>query len=292
MNKTLIGIIALAVLATAAHAQFTEIGNPQHYGRINIPKAYGVIDANFAQIAGGTADVTLETAHIWVGDATSNQAAVAVSGDVTIAANGAVTIADEAVTYAKIQDVAGLSVVGRAGNTEGVSAAITGANGQVLRVSGTTLGFGEIAEAGIADGAVTAAKTHATVQTSLGKADTAVQPASINGATAIALTPADAGGTTGTVTVAITDIDGDPVDALVSWWISDTSSGAASDTNVDAVSITTGTAIIAESSTIVNSAVSTGGELVIEVDMTAAGTSYVSVAVGGLLAEATLITEE
>ena len=167
MNKTLIGIITLAALATVAHAQFTEIGNPQHYGRINIPKAYGVIDANFAHIA-----------------------------------------------------------------------------------------------------------------------------ASINGATAIALTPADAGGSTGTVTVAITDISGDPVDALVSWWISNTSGGAASATNVDAVSITTGTAIIAESSTIVNSAVSTGGALVIEVDMTAAGTNYVSVAVGGLLAEATLITEE
>jgi len=68
------------------------------------------------------------------------------------------TIANSAVTYARIQDVAGLSVVGRSANTSGVSAAITGADGNVLRVSGTTLGFGEIATAGIANDAVTTAK--------------------------------------------------------------------------------------------------------------------------------------
>jgi hypothetical protein len=46
-------------------------------------------------------------------------------------------------------NLTGLSVVGRSANTSGAAAAITGADGQVLRVSGTTLGFGTIVYAGI-----------------------------------------------------------------------------------------------------------------------------------------------
>jgi len=49
-----------------------------------------VLDA----IAGGTQDVTLAPASILVGNASSNQAAVAVSGDATINTNGAVTLVD------------------------------------------------------------------------------------------------------------------------------------------------------------------------------------------------------
>jgi len=62
------------------------------------------------------------------------------------------------VTYAKIQDVAALSFVGRSADTAGVSDAITGADGQVARVAGTALGFGTIVAAGIAADAVTTAK--------------------------------------------------------------------------------------------------------------------------------------
>lgn len=54
---------------------------------------------------------------------------------------------------------AGLSVLGRASNTTGTLAAITAANdNEVLRRSGTAVGFGTIATGGIADGAVTTAK--------------------------------------------------------------------------------------------------------------------------------------
>lgn len=67
-------------------------------------------------------------------------------------------IINSAVTLAKMQDLAALSVLGRAGNTSGVMAAITGTDGQVLRVSGTTLGFGTIVTAGIDNNAVTLAK--------------------------------------------------------------------------------------------------------------------------------------
>ena len=68
-------------------------------------------------------------------------------------------IANNAVNNTKIRDSAGLSVIGRSANTTGDPADITaGTDGHVLRRSGTSLGFGQIATAGIADGAVTAAK--------------------------------------------------------------------------------------------------------------------------------------
>jgi len=54
---------------------------------------------------------------------------------------------------------AGLSVIGRSANTTGNVADITAANdAEVLRRSGTTIGFGTVATAGIADDAVTYAK--------------------------------------------------------------------------------------------------------------------------------------
>lgn len=58
-----------------------------------------------------------------------------------------------------IDDLAGLSVIGRAASTQGAAAAITaGSDGQALRRSGGALGFGQISTAGIADGAVTGNK--------------------------------------------------------------------------------------------------------------------------------------
>lgn len=62
------------------------------------------------------------------------------------------------ISYAEIQDGTGLSVIGRSANTAGVNADIVGTNGQVLRVSGTSLGFGTIVAAGIASDAVTTVK--------------------------------------------------------------------------------------------------------------------------------------
>lgn len=70
-------------------------------------------------------------------------------------------IADDAVTFAKMQNSAsaGLSVVGRSAASAGDFAEINAANdGEVLRRSGSAVGFGTIATAGIANSAVTAAK--------------------------------------------------------------------------------------------------------------------------------------
>lgn len=91
--------------------------------------------------------------------AVADIAAVAASGAVlresgstigfgTIATAG---IANNAVTVAKIQQIVGLSVLGRSANTTGDMAAITGTDGQVFRVSGTTLGFGTILAASISN---------------------------------------------------------------------------------------------------------------------------------------------
>jgi hypothetical protein len=68
-------------------------------------------------------------------------------------------IANNAVTDTKIRDSAALSVIGRSANSSGDPADIAAANdGEVLRRSGTTLGFGTVATAGITNNAVTNAK--------------------------------------------------------------------------------------------------------------------------------------
>lgn len=72
------------------------------------------------------------------GVATFNTANFTVtSGDVVVATNG--------ISNANLRQSAGLSVIGRSANTTGNVADITAAaDGDVLRVSGTTLGFGDV----------------------------------------------------------------------------------------------------------------------------------------------------
>lgn len=84
----------------------------------------------------------------------------ALTGDVTASAgSNATTVAANAVTDTKLRDSAALSVIGRSANSTGDPADIAaGSDGDVLRRSGTTLGFGTIATAGIANDAVTFAK--------------------------------------------------------------------------------------------------------------------------------------
>ncbi len=84
----------------------------------------------------------------------------ALTGDVTASAGSAsTTIANDAVSNAKMRNSAALSVIGRSANSTGDPADIAAsADGNVLRRSGTTLGFGTIATAGIADDAVSNAK--------------------------------------------------------------------------------------------------------------------------------------
>lgn len=88
----------------------------------------------------------------------SGDQTITLTSDVTGSGTGtfATTIANNAVTDAKFRQSAALSVVGRSANSTGNVADIAaGTDGHVLRRSGTTLAFGTVATAGIADDAVT-----------------------------------------------------------------------------------------------------------------------------------------
>jgi hypothetical protein len=104
---------------------------------------HGVTIASGATTIGSS--VVLGANQILVGAAGADPAAQTVSGDLTLS-GGAFTIGNGAVTYAKIQNVAALSVVGRSTNTAGVAADITGTANQVLVVNnaGTVLGFSTV----------------------------------------------------------------------------------------------------------------------------------------------------
>jgi hypothetical protein len=98
--------------------------------------------------------------QLLVGQSAADPAPTSVTGDVTISALGVTAIGTAKVTYAMMQNVAALSVIGRSANSSGVSAAIScvAASDAVLRESGSVLGCGTVATAGIANNAVTFAK--------------------------------------------------------------------------------------------------------------------------------------
>ena len=111
------------------------------------------------------ADGSIDAAHL---NQTSGYQAV-ITGTIR---NGAVTnsklgadavdgakIADDAIGNEHIRDSAALSVIGRSANSSGNPADIAATtDGYVLRRSGTTLGFGQVVTAGIANNAVTESK--------------------------------------------------------------------------------------------------------------------------------------
>ena len=98
-------------------------------------------------------------------------------------------IADNNVTDAKIRDSAALSVIGRSANSTGDPADIAASNdGEVLRRSGTALGFGTLASAAFADNTISPARlTNASGATVLGAtgAGAISQLSAVNARTAI-----------------------------------------------------------------------------------------------------------
>lgn len=106
------------------------------------------------------------------GTNTGNQT-ITLTGDVTGSGTGsfAATIANSAVTSAKFRDSVALSLVGRSSNSTGVVGDIVaGTDGYVLRRSGTSLAFGQLATLSYSDTSITYAKIQdVTTQVLLGR---------------------------------------------------------------------------------------------------------------------------
>lgn len=108
---------------------------------------------------GNTVSTSLASGNILVGNASNVATAVTPTGDVTISNTGVTSIGSGKVTNSQMASAAALTVKGNATNAAAAPTDISaGTDGYVLRRSGTALGFGTVATAGIADGAVTAAK--------------------------------------------------------------------------------------------------------------------------------------
>ncbi len=93
---------------------------------------------------GGTGATTTPSAGaILVGQTSTQSTWEAMLGDVALSSGGTATIATSAVTFAKIQTMTGLSVMGVAGTATTHASTIVGTAGQVLQVNagGTALAF-------------------------------------------------------------------------------------------------------------------------------------------------------
>jgi hypothetical protein len=137
-------------------------------------------------------------------------------GDITVSTNGTVwTIDNNVVSDAKLRDSAALSVIGRSANSSGDPADIAGSasSDAVLRISGTALGFGTVATAGIADDAVTNAKIRNSGALSvIGRsANSSGDPADISATAASGAVLRESGSTLGFGTIATAGITDDAV---------------------------------------------------------------------------------
>jgi len=116
--------------------------------------------------AGGGAATT--TAFVTIGNDAALSAERALLDDGTTVqhtdagagTNVTTSVRDNGISNLKLRDSGALSVIGRSANTSGDPGDISAvaASGSVLRESGSTIGFGTIATAGITDAAVTLAK--------------------------------------------------------------------------------------------------------------------------------------
>jgi hypothetical protein len=123
-------------------------------------KACTISSAKVLDCTGGITDTSNRVFSIAGSGLTSSAATVNVGAGTGITVNADdVAITTNGVTNALLRQSSGLSVIGRSANTTGNVADITAVtDGHVLRLSGTTLGFGTVATAGISDNAVTYAK--------------------------------------------------------------------------------------------------------------------------------------
>ena len=145
------GVLAVARLGTGTPSSSTYLRGD---GVWSATSAFAA--ASHTHAASDITSGTIATARLGSGTASST---TFLRGDSAYSTIPTGAIDDNAITNAKLRDSSALSVIGRSANSSGDPADIaTSADGDVLRRSGTTLGFGTIATAGIANDAVTDAK--------------------------------------------------------------------------------------------------------------------------------------
>jgi hypothetical protein len=108
MRNTMIGAI-LMVASMSVAASFTDVDTTKHQGKTGLKSLITALDANFALIEAGTETVTMAPAYLYVGSATSQKVAVAVSGDVTMGNDGAVAIASDVIINADVKSDAAIA---------------------------------------------------------------------------------------------------------------------------------------------------------------------------------------
>jgi hypothetical protein len=97
----------------------------------------------------------------------SGGGAVTGTAPISVSAGGVVSLDNAGVTYAKIQNLGALAIMGRSANSSGVGADIqaTAASGAVLRESGSTIGFGTVSNAGLANSTISGVALGANLNT-------------------------------------------------------------------------------------------------------------------------------
>ena len=145
------GVLAAARLGTGTPSSSTYLRGDGVWSSTSVFAA-----ASHTHAASDITSGTIATARLGSGTASST---TFLRGDSAYSTIPTGAIDDNAITNAKLRDSAALSVIGRSANSSGDPADIaTSADGDVLRRSGTTLGFGTVATAGIADNAISNAK--------------------------------------------------------------------------------------------------------------------------------------
>lgn len=175
---------------------------------------------NGVTLSGSSTPTLAVTGTTAVSGTNTGDQTITLTSDVTGSGTGsfATTIANNAVTNAKFRQGVALSVVGVTGNATANVAdiAATAASGAVLRESGSTIGFGTIATAGIANNAITYSKMQAMTTNKLLGSGTGIAVAEIalgtglsytgttlntvNNGTVTSVTSADANATMATTT--------------------------------------------------------------------------------------------
>jgi len=166
--KTLLALTGVTLDVDAGMKTFADAGEralavPDFTGQLGTQRDTGRIYISTGTVAGNwtlvNEDITLSdlSSGFFTADATGRGKFANGFLDTALIADSSSTTTG--VTNAKLRQSEALSVIGRSANTSGAPADIAAANdGEVLRRSGTAIGFGQVATAGLADSAVTAAK--------------------------------------------------------------------------------------------------------------------------------------